>query len=706
MTLPQKGVAELKQNLRAAGIIATEIKLRGRWHCKGSHDDMRALTEFCDSQAVFQFPDASRLLLPTRSCSDETFLSDGSLHQIALRSCLVEQSKWYRALTETLSPQSEHKESLLICFCLEQWLPPSLACEINPRLARAEDIMSQSRLFGKWNETQPLPQCQPVSSENDIAIVGMASKVPGADDLGEFWKILCQGESQHIEVPASRFGFETHWRKMDTGTRWYGNFMKDVDVFDHKFFKKSPRESAAQDPQQRLMLETAYQAVEQSGYFQSQNTSRHIGCFIGTVATDYEHNAECYPANAFTATGILKSMIAGKVSHYFGWTGPSFTIDTACSSSAVAIHQACKALLGGECTAALAGGASVMTSPLWHQHLAAASFLSPTGAYKSFDAKADGYCRGEAVAAVFLKKISVAIADGDQIFGCIAGTAVYQNQNCTPIVVPNAPSLSSLFHDVTQKARIEPKHITVVEAHGTGTPISDPAEYEGIRQVFGGPIRSNSNPLFLGSVKGLVGHTESVSGAISLIKVILMMYEGIIPPQASFEALSPHIKASPFDFMEINTRQKPWDTNFRVALVNNYGASGSNGSILVTQPAQYAGPKTSTIQSLDLERPFWFCGNDDQSLIRYAMKLRHYVKSELFTGKKVSIADLAFNASRQSNRSLTRCLIFSCRSITHLEQKLTTFIEGEVGVSTSVAQSPRPVILCFGGEASMSIGLD
>ena len=193
-----------------------------------------------------------------------------------------------------------------------------------------------------------------------------------------------------------------------------------------------------------------------------------------------------------------------------------------------------------------------------------ASFLSPAGQCKSFDASADGYCRGEAIATVFLKRMSSAIADGDQIIGTIAATAVYQNQNCTPIFVPNAPSLSDLFRKVLHKSRIEAKQISVVESHGTGTAVGDPAEYESIRQVFGGLPRSKE--LQLGSVKGLVGHTEGSSGVVSLVKILLMIHEGYIPPQASFSVLNPAIRTSPSDKITISTSLQPWDEDHRSAL--------------------------------------------------------------------------------------------------------------------------------------------
>lgn len=268
--------------------------------------------------------------------------------------------------------------------------------------------------------------------------------------------------------------------------RWFANSVSNVDQFDHRFFKKSPRESASMDPAQRLLLQVAYQAVEQSGHFNGHmhgTSDLNVGVFLGTIGNDYQANVASQAANAFTTTGNLQGFLAGKVSHHFGWTGPAMVVDTACSGSLVAIHQACSALVSGDCSAALAGGANVITQPAWFQNLAAGEFLSPTGQCKPFDAAADGYCRGEGVGAVFLKRMDRAVADGDSILGVIAATAVQQNQNCTPIFVPNVPSLGDLFRTVTTKARVKPSQISVVEAHGTGTPVGDPAEYASIKEV-------------------------------------------------------------------------------------------------------------------------------------------------------------------------------------------------------------------------------
>lgn len=695
----------LQQQLRAAGVIATEVGLRGRFHCECYCDDIESLISFCDSLPELHFPEASEVVLPTRSSSGGNFITQGKLHQIALRSILVEQSRWYQTFSAVHSSRMTDKTSVLVCFGLERCIPPSLMHGLNPQLihmAHPEETMCRLSVETAKPETSRYSHGY---SENDIAVIGVSCKVAGADDLEEFWKLLCEGQSQHIEVPKERFGFETHWRDIeDPKRKWYGNFVRDHDAFDHKFFKKSPREVSSQDPQQRLMMQIAYQAVEQSGYLNSPNADRHVGCYIGVCAVDYEKNIACYPPNAFSATGNLKSFIAGKISHYFGWTGPGLTIDTACSASAVAIHQACQAILHGECTAALAGGTSVMTDPLWFQNLAAASFLSPTGACKPFDAKADGYCRGEGIAAVFLKKLSQAVADGDPVIGCIGSTAVYQNQNCTPIVVPNAPSLSGLFRNVVRKAGLEPKDISVVEAHGTGTPVGDPAEYESILQVFGGSIRSS--PLPIGSVKGHIGHTECASGVIALIKILLMIQEGAIPPQASFQTLSHHIKASPTDMMEVITYLKDWNPDVRAALINNYGASGSNASMIVTQPFQHEGAGSSPIHSANVKHPFWICAFDEQSLREYSARLRKFIQSKIVSAKKVSLANLAFNVYRQSNRSLAKGLIFCCSSVSELEDKLTAFVSGDKSVAVTAKKPSRSVVLCFGGQISTFIGLD
>ena len=656
------------------------------------------MIKFCNSHSEFQFSDD-----PV-----DDFNHGRRPHEDILRSILVEQSKWYQTFVALLSSRIACDESKMTCFGPERCVPPSLLRKLGSQNIRLTELDGGIT----WPSTElPEPQASLKHigdfMDGQIAVVGMACLVPGAADLEEFSQLLRSGKSQHVEVPTERFSFETAWRDTDPQRKWYGNFIQDFDTFDHKFFKKSPREMASTDPQHRLMLQVTYQAVEQSGYFNLPNRDRHVGCYIGVGLVDYENNIACYPANAYSATGNLKAFAAGKISHYFGWTGPGLTIDTACSSSAVAVHQACRAILSGDCSAALAGGINLMTSPEWFQNLAGASFLSPTGQCKPFDSKADGYCRGEGVGAVFLKRLSTAITDGDQIMGVIPSTNVYQNQNCTAITVPNVVSLSDLFENVVQRAGLEAKQVTVVEMHGTGTQVGDPAEYDSVRKVFGGPVRPT--PLSLGSVKGLVGHTESASGIVALIKILLMISEGFIPPQPSFEKINPSINASPSDNIEITTSLKPWDVDFRAALINNYGASGSNASLVVTQALRPPNPdrvRESLAPLLGTKYPFWFSGLDEQSLRTYIAKFRRFLKGQGASAKNWSIADLAFQTYRQSNRSLRQAMIFSCGTVKELEEKFTAFENGHGDVAVTIPLCLRPVILCFGGQVSTFVGLD
>ncbi|KAL5333395.1 hypothetical protein BJX70DRAFT_406246 [Aspergillus crustosus] len=700
VTVSARTQASLVQQLRAADIKTTEVALRGRFHSEVYLEDLASLLQFCDSHVAFQFPDATELAFSTRSNSTGEPILEGKIHHIALRTILVEQCQWFDAFTELYASQLQHTETQVVSFGPEKCIPASFLRDVSSRVVYPPAAVEA---------TDSINSRATSYRDSDIAVVGMSIKVAGADDLEEFWQILSKGESQHQEVPKERFGFDTVFRETDTKRKWFGNFVRDHDTFDHKFFKKSPREIASTDPQQRHMLQAAYQAVEQSGYFRNENatgdgTGKHVGVYIGLCAADYENNIACHPPNAFSATGNLKSFNAGKISHYFGWTGPSLTIDTACSSSAVCVHQACKAILTGECDAALAGGTNIMTHPIWFQNLAGASFLSPTGQCKPFDAKADGYCRGEGIGAVFLKKMSKAIADGDQILGTIAATAVYQNQNCTPIFVPNALSLSDLFRRVTKDADLDPMQVTVVEAHGTGTAVGDPAEYDSIRSVFGGPARKK--PLQFGSVKGLIGHTEGTSGVVSLIKILLMLNEGALPPQASYQTLSPGIHTQSDDNMEIVTKLKPWEEEYRAAMINNYGACGSNASLVVAEAPRLGGAVANPSPA-QTRLPFWFAALDDRGLKAYITRFSQSLSSKTLSSDRLTLANLSFNVYRQSNRNLPRSLLLTAASIEELQKNLSLFMQGNAQVpSIARAKSTPPVILCFGGQISTFVGLD
>lgn len=304
-----------------------------------------------------------------------------------------------------------------------------------------------------------------------------------------------------------------------------------------------------------------------------------------------------------------------------------------------------------------------------------------------------------------LKRMSEAVADGDQIIGVIPSSAVLQNQNCTPIFVPNSPSLGDLFRKVLDESALKPSQIGYIEAHGTGTQVGDPAEYESIKNVLGGKTRDST--LVLGSTKGLVGHTECTSGAVSLVKTLLVVGQKVIPPQRSFTKVNPHINMQREDNIEIVTKARKWDSGFRAALINNYGASGSNASMIVTQAprllADAPSSQVSAAHSIDV--PFRICGKDARAIRTYAGKLRQALVRSTEAKDDISVADLAFNVGRQSNPSLEQAWVFSSRTKEHLIEQLAQVEKVGIEPGQIAVPASRPVILCFGGQISTWIGL-
>lgn len=335
---------------------------------------------------------------------------------------------------------------------------------------------------------------------HSVAVIGMAGRFPEADSVDELWELLLEGRSTVKRADEERLQLSQGGNS--TNTNWWGNWIRDPASFDHRFFKKSSREAVAWDPQQRILLEVIYEALESSGYFGplSDSTSKNdYGCYIGAVMNSYEDNLACYPPTTYATLGTGRCFLSGYMSHHFGWTGPALTIDTACSSSLVAINSACRAIWSGECSQAIAGGTNVISSPGDYHNLNTVGFLSPTGQCKPFDASADGYCRGEGVAVVVLKKLSNAIKDNDHILGVITGSVVNQNHGVSHITMPNSDSQVDLYRKVLNLGNTTADAVTYVEAHGTGTTVGDPIEVRGIRDAYGGPQRSST--LHFASIK-------------------------------------------------------------------------------------------------------------------------------------------------------------------------------------------------------------
>ncbi|KAL7931973.1 polyketide synthase module [Trichoderma chlorosporum] len=550
-----------------------------------------------------------------------------------------------------------------------------------------------------WDITPQKDEIAAGYPEHAVAIVGMACRTAAGDTADDLWQAISTGKSMVRDLDPKRFPDAA-----GKSEKLVGNFLRDTESFDHQFFKKSKRESAALDPHQRLLLETTYHALESAGCFggdEQQEAETHdvdaggeiTGCFIGMNAPDYPLNLACNPSSPYTGFGMLRSFVAGRLSHHFGWTGPSQTIDTACSSAMVAIHQAVRAIQVGECTRAITGGANLITNTALFDALRTGGFLSKTGPCKTFDARADGYCRGEAVGIMVLKPVARAIQDGDDIHAVLLATGNNQNINNTSITNPVLNSQKALFSDVLLRAGVSPTDVSYVEAHGTGTRAGDPVEVEAIRQVFGGPGRSDT--LHIGAVKPNVGHSEGASGAVSLIKVLLMMRHGQITPQAQFQTLNPNIPALEPDRMAISTTLKEWKDDLRLALVSSYGASGNNAATVVAPPPPRAfspSLESKTAEASISKFPIFISAGSKPSLSAYFAKLKSQIDRDASTPE--FLKNLAYTLAKRQNRQLQHFFSTTVTSINDLQTQLAN-PQSQI---TTAAPKPKSIVLLFSGQ--------
>ncbi|KAL4963709.1 uncharacterized protein BDV14DRAFT_201678 [Aspergillus stella-maris] len=697
ITVPTESLNAIAQSLASKGFTLKQVDLRGRFHHSRHTRYFERLRHLIASNPDFQL-ETGTLLAPVYSNIDGKPLRPQSFQDTVLQSILIQQCEWYTSISAAFVGIGKDERPEVVQFGLVDCIPSSL--QRHARVSIRKIVGVPGPAFQPYTKGS-LPLGTGLSSSREpIAVIGMACKFPGADSLEEYWQLLAQGTSMCRTMPETRFKSTGLRRSPDDRFKLWGNFISHIDAFDHHFFNKSSREAASMDPQQRLLLQVAYQALESAEYFGpcASKASQDVGCYLGLCASDYTDNVASHPPNAFSSVGTLRAFMSGKISHFFGWTGPSITYDTACSSSAVAIQAACRALQTGECSMALAGGVSLYTSPNFYQNLAAASFLSPTGPSKPFDAKADGYCRGEGVGLVLLKPLSAAMADNDNnnVMGVIAAAAVNQNQNSTTITVPHSESQIALYHKVLAEAGLDPHDISFVEAHGTGTPVGDPIEFASIHKVFGGS--NHIDPLAVSSVKGNIGHTEGASGVASLIKTILMLQRGIIPVQANHTTLNP--KIAPLDNITIPLTTYPWTANFKAACINNYGAAGSNAAMIVHEAPVARQPR----QVLLTKYPIYISGNTPSSLKAYCVELLRILDSKA-TDNASFLSSLAFHLANKQNRNFPHAFITSVSSKAELQKELSSVVQGQSPLLQTVSPEERPVVLVFGGQSSRSVRL-
>ncbi|VUC32259.1 unnamed protein product [Clonostachys rosea] len=451
---------------------------------------------------------------------------------------------------------------------------------------------------------------------SDIAIVGVGFDFPNGSNLAQFWQGLLDNKSFARETPLDRYTRE-QTAPMSKNVPNHGNFLANPWEFDNALFGISPREAMAMDPQQRLLLQCSYHALEHAGYVpdSTQSTRREtFGCFVGVATGDYASRAS-EDLDVYHSTGTLRAFLSGRLSYFFGMSGPSVVVDTACSGSLVAIHQACRALAAGECKSALAGGVNVICGPEMQSGLARSHFLSPESQCRPFDASADGYCRGEGCGIVVLKLLSDALADNDRILGVIKGTGVNQSGNAHSITHPHKESQVQLINRVLKQSMVFPHTVGAAEAHGTGTKAGDPVEFSSLTSIFG-TTATRTNPFIISSLKGNIGHTEAASGAAGLIKLLMMVTTGEIPRQAGLDMVNPKIVAMMHEGIQIPQSTTPWPRvagRPRRAVLNNFGASGSNACLILEEHLQ---PKPSDEPPSRSSHVFFLSAKDQAAFAR------------------------------------------------------------------------------------------
>ena len=446
-------------------------------------------------------------------------------------------------------------------------------------------------------ERSPAANAAPAAGYEPIAVIGMACRFPGgADNPAAFQALLANGVDAVTEVPADRWDgarfYDADPARPGRMVTRFGGFIGPADGFDTQRFGITPREAQFMDPQQRLLLEVSGEALASAGLDPGLAAGARGGVFIGISTSDYNDLLLANPPeelDAYIGSGNSHSMAAGRLSYVLGLTGPSLALDTACSSSLVAVHLACQSLRQGECAFALAGGVNLMLAPELGIIFSKAGMLAPDGRCKTFDAAADGYGRGEGCGLLALKRLADAIADGNPVLAVIRGSAVNHDGRTSGLTVPNGVAQQRVIRAALADSRLDPGAIGYIEAHGTGTVLGDPIEMGALADVFSRG-RSRERPLVVGSVKTNFGHLEAAAGAAGLIKAILAVRSGLIPPHLHFKTPNPHI---PWNELAVTvpTRAMPWPdgAQLRTAGVSSFGFSGTNAHIVIRQaPPDYA----------------------------------------------------------------------------------------------------------------------
>ncbi|GLA95299.1 type I Iterative Polyketide synthase (PKS) [Aspergillus tubingensis] len=705
-----KSIAAMYEYCRENGLPADKMDVTGKAH---NPENEHVVPEFMDilnkNSSMLQLPQQSRLQVTVRSSITGKALTDAEIMEDMITMMLASCCDWYGLVSQVALDlkASERPAHRLVIFGLNDSVPLS---PFNKQRLKTFKFKANQLLVSdpQPNSSTAFPSKLPEFPDSTIAIVGLSCRFPGANNLEELWDLIARGHDTHEEVPVERINLGRSYRALQdehmAKRKFFGNFVDDIKRFDNSFFGINAREAASLDPQQRMLLELSYEALESSGYLTSHQRSAEdpVACFIGGSLNEYLENTACHAPSAYTATGTIRAFMCGRLSHYYGWSGPAEVLDTACSSSLVAIHRACRAIQAGECTMAIAGGVSALTTAGNFFDLGKAGFLSQTGQCKPFDAAADGYCRSEGAGLVVLKKLSDAVSAGDNIFGVIPSIATNQGGTSTTLTVPSPTALKALYRSLFEKSGLKPSHVTYVEAHGTGTQAGDPIEMESIRAILGDSSRAT--PLSIGSIKGNIGHCEPAAGVAGLLKVLAMMKFSGIPPQANHSRLNPAISALEPDGMEITRKLRDWNVPQRAALVNSYGAGGSNCALLCCEPVprddalRRSHALSSPARNRRVAFPFILSAASKSSLTEHSRDLATHLSRH---ASKVDVASVAFTLNERRKRHRF-CFSATATDVSGLVRTLNQ-VEAP---SFEYTRQHNAVVMVLSGQYDNKVALD
>ena len=536
---------------------------------------------------------------------------------------------------------------------LEEWLGISLSSTL---FWQYPTIKTVSAYLSGQGTNVPTITATPKPKEA-IAVVGMGCRFPRAESPEAFWQLLRDGVDAVTTVPSNR------WH----GNQQWGGFLRGIDRFDAPFFNISPREAEYIDPQQRLTLEVAWEALEYGAIAPKSLARTQTGVFIGVATNDYAQKFhDLNYSSAYLGTGTASSLLANRLSYYLDLRGPSLAVDTACSSSLVAVHLACQSLANGECDLAIAGGVNLILNPLLTDSFAQAGMMSADGHCKTFDDSADGYVRGEGCGIVILKPLATAIADGNQILAVIKGSAVNQDGRSNGLTAPNGLAQQAVVRQALQGANVSPSEIDYVETHGTGTPLGDPIEVEALNAVLS-QDRLPEEPCAIGSVKTNIGHLEAAAGIAGLIKVILSLQNQAIAPHLHLNNLNPlvaknnHCLSIVKELQSWKPRSKP-----RFASVSSFGFGGTNAHMVVSDWEKVEGDR---VHKLNGDRPMHLLTLSAKSEPALADLVESY-RQLLANQPEITLADLCFTANTGRNHFDYRLAVIA-ESHQQLQEKLT-----------------------------------